>query len=30
MSLPGPLCAGIDVDNGAEFINEVLFEYCSA
>ncbi|EOF5092046.1 transposase family protein, partial [Salmonella enterica] len=28
-SLPFPL-PGLDVDNGAEFINEALFEYCSA
>lgn len=28
-SLPFPLL-GLDVDNGAEFINEALFEYCSA
>ncbi|EJA5857550.1 transposase family protein, partial [Salmonella enterica] len=27
--LPFPLL-GLDVDNGAEFINEALFEYCSA
>lgn len=28
-SLPFPLL-GLDVDNGAEFINEAVFEYCSA
>ncbi|WP_124320879.1 hypothetical protein [Pseudomonas chlororaphis] len=28
-SLPFPLL-GLDVDNGAEFINEALFEYCYA
>lgn len=28
-NLPFPLL-GIDVDNGVEFINEALFEYCSA